>query len=331
MSEEIKVVSAKELEKIRKNIDDALKKSASLRSVREMSIRVDGTGIDEKDKKIINYIRYNPEIIKQNVIDAFNKIPGYSRKPILKRINRLEKLGMIIVKPDEANSQIHHLSVNYVNELSLLIVDLDSFKACYFNLIDKIDYLLKDKHLSFDGFLGLTENYWLVNAVLTPLKLILNLYNTFDLFLPVRNLDSESLHRKFAIIRTTIIEIQTRLHNSILNEPLIRSCDSYFANTSLYENLNLTNNILNGAMWGVNHKNIESMLVVFEKYGLSEISEALLDSLWKLIDPIFLTIYPWFNKKNCKVKDWRSLIRRLNSTDDITHYWINERSSTIMP
>ena len=216
-----------------------------------MSLRASENDLDERDKEIFKYIKNKPEIIKQHVIDAFDKKPGFSRKPTLTRINRLEKLGMIIIRPDKANSQIHHLSVNYENELASLIADLVAFKQNYFNLIGKIDSLVKDRRMNFGGLLGLVENCRLVNAVLTPLKLILNLYNTFDLFLPQKDLlDNESLHRKFAIIRSTINEVQTKLSESVLKEPLVTSCDTFFTNTYLYDNLNFSNNILHSARMG---------------------------------------------------------------------------------
>ena len=245
---------------------------------------------------------------------------GYSRKTILKRISKLEKeLGIIIVRPDKTNSQTHHLSVNYENELSSLIVDLDSFKHCYFNLMNEINAFLNDRRIIFGGFLGLRENYWLVNAVLTPLKLVLNLYNIFDLFLPQKDiLDSESLHRKFVIIRSTINEVQIELHNSIFKEPLT-SCDNYFTKTFLYDNLNLSNNILSGAMRGVNHKDIESTLIAFDKYGLVESAKTLLDSVWRLIYPVFYTIYPRCdNVARDELKDWRTALRNFSENDTTT-------------
>lgn len=324
MTEEAKVVNVKELEKVQKNIDNIIKKSKSLPSFREILISDNETDLDERDKELFNYIRKNPEIIKQAVIDAFHGIPGYSRKPVLKRINRLRELGMIIVRPDKANSQTHHLSANYENELARLTVDLDSFKHRYFNLIVKVDALVNDRCIIHSGFLGLIENCKLVNAVLTPLKIILNLYNTFELFLPHRDLlDSESLHRKFTLIRNTINEVQSRLHSSVLKEPLVE-CDRYFTNTFLYNNLDISTNLLNSAMWGISFKNLKSMLVTFEQYGLSGDAEIVLDSLWKLVYPIFFNIYSDYGKENPnELNDWRQVIRNLSDNDTPTqafHY-----------
>ena len=71
--------------------------------------------------------------------------------------------------------------------------------------------------------------------------------------------------------------------------------------------------------WGVNHENIEGMLVTFDKYGLYGSAEILLDSLWKFIYPIFIIIYPRYNKENPDgLKDWRKVIEHSRSIDTTT-------------
>ena len=199
MVEEEKVVNAKELEIIKKDIDALLKKSKPLPALRKMLIRTGEDDLEERDKEIFNHIKNNPDIIKTDVIKAFNNKHGYSRVTTLRRIKRLdEEYHMIVARPDKANSQTHHLSVNYENELASLIVDLDSFKQAYFALIDKSNSIVNNKDIVFLGFIGLRENLRLVNALLTPLKLILNLYTTFDLFSSYEHLlDDATVHKKF--------------------------------------------------------------------------------------------------------------------------------------
>jgi uncharacterized membrane protein len=98
MVEEEKVVNAKELEKIEKDIDALLKKSKPLPALRKMLIRTGEADLEERDKEIFNYIKNNPDITKTDVINAFKNKHGYSRVTILRRIKRLdEEYHMIVV------------------------------------------------------------------------------------------------------------------------------------------------------------------------------------------------------------------------------------------
>jgi hypothetical protein len=123
---------------------------------------------------IFCYIKNNPSAIKENVVVAFIKKPGYSRKPVFRAIKRLEhKHHLILIEPDKANRWIHHLLINRENELGSLIVDLDSFKQAYIDLIDKTNSFLNDNHVVFTGIKGLVENLKLVNAILYYIRFIL--------------------------------------------------------------------------------------------------------------------------------------------------------------
>jgi hypothetical protein len=222
---------------------------------------------------------------------------------------------MIIVKPDKNNRRIHHLLINNGNELVSLIADLDSFQQAYFDLIDRLNSLVNNKRVIFRGALGLMENLSLVSAVVAPLKLLLKIYTTFDLLLPY-NGDNEYLHRRFAIIHGTIKEVQNKLYDSVFKEPLVTSCDTFFANTYLYDNLNLLNNILHGSILGLSYDDIEAMLITFNKCRLMETAEMLMDRLWKIIYPVFPIIYPRYSKDNPDVlRDWRRVMQNFRDFD----------------
>ena len=197
MNKEEKVVDTKEIEKVKKCIDDIItNKSIPFSSFNQLLLRGNETGLEEKDKKVFNYIKEKPGIIKEQVVEAFETESGYSRRPVFNILKRLEDDGWIVVRPDTTNSRTHHLFINNENELVLLIQDIDSFKQTYFILIDKLDSILENNDIVFTGFLGLKENLKLVNAILTPFKFILSLYTVINLFLPCENFaDSESLHR----------------------------------------------------------------------------------------------------------------------------------------
>ena len=280
----------------------------------------------EGQGEILSYIKDNPEINKQDVVNAFNSKPGYSRKPVITRINKLDKqLHMITSKPDKTNPQTHRLAVNYENEVAALIVDLDSIKQAYFTLIDKSNSIVNDKY--FPGLLGLTENLGFVNALLAPLRVILNVYTTYDLFSSYENhLDDMTVRKKLAAIYDTIKELQTKLDKSAFKEPRVK-CDSFFVNTYLYDNIGFLNNMLHSSLWGSGYRNIEEMLVTFEKYGLIRDAEILLDRVWKIIYPIFPDMYPRDTKENPSVfKDWREVMAKFRKFE-ITTQVLEHRKS----
>ena len=168
----------------------------------QLTVKIDGANLSEKDETIFNCIRNNPGIIKNEVVKRFDneKGHGYSRATIFSAIERLEKeYHMIIVKPGKGNNQGHRLFINNENILVCFIfedflIPLDA----YFNLIDKLDSLLKKERLDFYGFIGLNENLKLVNAFLTPFKFILTSYIILERFLPSeKTQDKEFLHKKF--------------------------------------------------------------------------------------------------------------------------------------
>ncbi|MFZ0510928.1 MAG: hypothetical protein WAM14_04910 [Candidatus Nitrosopolaris sp.] len=133
----------------------------------------------EKEKRIREYIKNNPGTSKQGVVeDNFKGI--YSRGPILTTINQLEKEGLILVREDEHNSQVHHLFINNENLLVSLIEELDSFKQRFFNLTDKA-MTIGGKEENNDDWLTRSE---LMGALLYPYKHFIIKHNLDDLFLP---------------------------------------------------------------------------------------------------------------------------------------------------
>ena len=87
--------------------------------------------------------------------------------------------------------------------------------------MNKLDYLLEKEGLEFYGFIGLIENVNLVNALLTPFKIILTFYIILELFLPFEKAeDKELLHKKFEQFM-----IQLRIYRlNCMKQPLKSLC-----------------------------------------------------------------------------------------------------------
>ena len=95
--------------------------------------------LTSREKEILEYIRLNPGITKQQIVDHFGNegLRKHSRVTIFKKISYLKKYGLIVVSPDQNNSQIHHLYINNESTLSLLIQDIETFKNAFFVLLNK--------------------------------------------------------------------------------------------------------------------------------------------------------------------------------------------------
>ena len=81
----------------------------------------------------------SPGITKQSIVDHFGQEGSgkYSRVTIFKTISDLEKYGLIVVRPNQNNRQIHHLYVNNESILYSLIQDFQTFEHAFFVLLDK--------------------------------------------------------------------------------------------------------------------------------------------------------------------------------------------------
>ncbi len=302
------VVNIDELKGIRTLLDGVIKASQTQRSSPNQPRNItQTTDLDEKEKTIFEYLKSYPSCIKQDVVDAFKSKPGYSRKVVFKLVNRLERYGMIIVKPDSVNSQIHHLFINDENVLVLLIKDFGSFKQVYFTLIndtkgiliklnDSIQEILNRDDDSTAGhfFSKATE---LTQALLHPYIYLIRKYIFWDLFwMRQESINEDAIQKKFTIIYQFMQEVYLKLQEAL------PSPTSYYNEDSPMRKLWDESTNLGPA-------DILTMLKTFEKNNLSEKAEAVMDSLWKISYPILhLLDYDYVLQKE-KLTDWRNVIR----------------------
>lgn len=306
------VVNLDELKGIRTQLNSVINASQTPRSSPNQPRNINQTtDLDQKEKTIFEHIRNHPGCIKQEVVNAFenknkNK-PGYSRKPVFKIICRLERYGMIIVKPDSANSQIHHLFINEENVLVLLIKDFGSFKQVYFKLIDSTKGILIKLNDSIQEILkrdddDSTAGHFvakateLTQALLHPYIYLIRKYIFWDLFwMRQESINKDAIQKKFTIIYQFMQEVYLKLQEAL------PSPTSYYNEDSPMRKL-----------WGestnLGPADILIMLKTFEKNNLSEKAEAVMDSLWKISYPILhLLDYDYVLQKE-KLTDWRNVI-----------------------
>ena len=98
---------------------------------------MDNVDLTGRQKAICEYIDKNPYTIKESVVKTLTKEGKGSRKTILNDINELVEYGIIGIRKDKPNSQIHHLVINNDSLLLSVMSDLDGFSKSFFILIDE--------------------------------------------------------------------------------------------------------------------------------------------------------------------------------------------------
>ena len=131
MSTEKILINKHSLIKFKNEIDLALANRENVKSLKDSIQQGDLTN---REKEVLD-----PVITKQSIVDHFGQEGQgkYSRVTIFKTISDLEKYGLIVVRPNQNNRQIHHLYVNNESILYLLIQDFQTFEHAFFVLLDK--------------------------------------------------------------------------------------------------------------------------------------------------------------------------------------------------
>lgn len=210
-----KVVSTEELDRVRKCIDDIESRAMMSSCFCQTIPAIDEIEVDEKLKRVLDYINNNPDIIKQNVVDTFKNEVGFSRRVVFKILKRLEKLNLLSVEADSINKRHHHLFVNHVDILASLITVLEYFKKLYLELIYKTKPLI-EKRRSAAGITPVE----LVECLIMLYKFTRDKFSSFLLW-HGKLCDNDTLYRKFGIIHASMQEIVTELYQGLVDAKFI--------------------------------------------------------------------------------------------------------------
>ena len=131
------------------------------------------------------------------------------------------------------------------------------------------------------------------------------MYITSDLLLyQERPLDKETLRNKFAIIGGTMKDIQTKLHESIVD---LYSSDFYEANflepDAVFDNVDFS---LYSIESGLSREHLVPYLRNYWAFRLGAYAEPVLDILWKISYPVLKSDPLYVNPET--LKDWRNII-----------------------
>jgi hypothetical protein len=303
------VVNKGELKDIRDSIDKLLKSGGENVTRRTQFESYESEELSRRHKEILKYIEKNQGTIKEDVIKENQHIA--SRMTIVKSIKHLIEMRMLIVRRDDSNQHIQHLYTNNEDVVLALIDDLEFFKQVYFRLIDEAAKKLKElwsKYVKEVAPRRRTNIWWdmlhLRGGLLMPYKNLIMMYITSDLLLyPERPLDKKTLRSKFALIADRMKEIQTKLHESIID---LYSSDFYEFNFrepyAAFDNVDMPFYLESG----LNREHLVSFLRNYSAVRLGAFAEPVLDILWKISYPVPKND-PFCDHPET-LKDWRNVI-----------------------
>jgi hypothetical protein len=254
--------------------------------------------LSSKEKEIFNYLRAKDGVIKQKVVNDFAH--KYSRKTVFKILRGLkEDHKMIVVRPDNSNSRVHHVYVNKENLLASTIIDLDDFKDALFVLLDKakgIQKKLGSEAKRNNGDYSIERKiyeleYIISSSIFDIYKYFFDTYILHSLFKwPEATKDKEILNKLNTTFFVNMQEIQSKISEamSIVVRPSHRE----------KEFIRLMNSRLSIS-------GFEDMLSTFQFIGLRKEFEPIMDRLWK-------TSFDYIDferKRKRDSKDWRNALQ----------------------
>jgi hypothetical protein len=265
--------------------------------------------LSEKERAILEYIKSNPGTTKQGVVDVLDG--RYSRTTVFEGLKQLEKYGMIVIRKDKPNSQVHRLFINSSNLIITVVQDLDNFKAAFFILIEKAKKVfegyeseikkIEDIDIDIDSARKI-ENLEdeLLDSIFSIHSHLINIYIVSASFTwnKVTN-DKETLNKLYSIVFNKIQEIQLKISEVI---------------TIIYKRNDHVDFVR--AMFSyppaISFMHLEIMFHIFKRYKLENEFGPVMDLIWKIsFDFIPFDDYSFFRrlKNKNKLKDWKWVLQ----------------------
>jgi hypothetical protein len=225
----------------------------------------------ERDLKVLQYIRKNPDCSKENVARGMNGDP--SRITVRNILTKLEQEKMIVARKDKPNSQIYKLSINEESSIVSVIQDLDDFKKVFFTLIDKTNQKFKDienetkidnEDILEDEIKYIKEKYRIIDALVVLYRHLFGVYILYALFKWSKEItDKQTLDKLYSIFFSRIEQIQFKLFEVISNQLMVSDRIIY----NLFE---------------LKPGKLDEVFEYLHRFGLGKQAEQVLDSLWQI-------------------------------------------------
>jgi hypothetical protein len=298
----LSVINVEGIKKLKANfnnqVDDLLRESSytitNLNS--QVPIITENINLDEKEEEIFYFIVNNPNTTTQEVVNAFNGKPGYSRVPVVRIIYQLKKCGKIVIKADKTNRSKHRLSINKEDILASLVLVVKHFKEDIFVLIDKIESLFSNTRNSSGKMRA--ELRRLIDCLIMLYKCGKDSFS--DSYLWYGKVSDNYTHnKKFSIIYSSMHELHTKLYQMLTHINFVKSSNEmvrliYRSPTDALRPKNLK-----FIMRSCKNLNADLRLAV----------EAIINFLWSINRQRLPLMYSEYEQLSSnKLKNWRNVI-----------------------
>jgi len=309
------LVDRNELEKVRDMVKGLLKKGGKYTfGLQTQQLTISGSPylLDKKEKEVRDYLSRNPNSTKEDVVKGLEG--RYSRVTVFRAIERLLKRGIVISRRN-TNGRINHLYINHDKEIFSTQENLGAFRYFYSEVMDAMIQIFRSNSLKEKGKAEKALIYSLSRMV-ELYKFLCNTYVALDILLShKRQIDEELLHARYELFLNANKEIYTKL-NETLNKLEIgheKGKDIVYA-------------ILFNSMWSPSIGELYKMLKHFQKIGLADYFEPMMDAIWALSYPILPSIDSAYEShyRNRTLRDWRNIFKnnsQLRYVPTTTQLW----------
>jgi hypothetical protein len=259
--------------------------------------------LTQRQKDTLDYVRKNPGVIKQQVVDHLARSGISSRRTVYKDLRVLIKDNeMIVVRKDKPNSQIHYLYINRESLLFSTITELDDFKNALFVLLsktreihEKLEFEAKKASRDYSIQRKIYELQYIVSSSIFDIyKYFIDTHVLHALFKwPESTKDKEILNKLNTTFFVNMQEIQSKISEAmtIVFRPSHRKEEFIQLMFSKPSTLDVSS--------------FGQMLGTFELVGLDKEFEPIMDHLWKT----GFEYIDFERKRKSNSKDWRNALR----------------------
>lgn len=294
------LVETDKLESIRDLVDCLLKKGGKQSGDKfEYTRTLYGSTylLEKKEREVIKFLNGNPDSSKDDVVKGLKG--KVSRRTVYGAIDGLLEKGIIV--NNRKGKGRNHLYVKHEEEILSIQENLGAFQSFYSELIDEMISIFQLKLSAKENRKEEGTLIHLLSKIIKLYKFLCTVYITSDIILwHKRPLDNDILHAKFGLFFNTMKEI----HNEL--------CETL---TKVGIEQKIVYTILYNSDWRFSVGELFSMLKSFNRNGLGNHFEYVVDAIWVLSYPILPFIDPFYRKhyKSGTLRDWRNLFKASNT------------------
>jgi DNA-binding MarR family transcriptional regulator len=199
-------IDENEWEKLKKDVN-SLKERSEYKSNSILPLKTD---LEEKEREVLEYIKNNPSVNKDQVVKHFEGTPCLSRVPVFKIIKSLIKRGYLIEQRNENNRHTRSLAVNQKSILLSVSEEMDCFKKHFFVLQDRVKQKLQETKRN-QRVIREKKKREILSSMGHIYQKFVSIY-MFRAILAWTNKihDKQTLHELYSIVLSNIMEIQLK-------------------------------------------------------------------------------------------------------------------------